>query len=46
VTVRHYYDHKPEKPDRDAKTVPGNIERHVFREARLATDAGFPQRIF
>ena len=30
-----YYDRKPEKPDRDAKTVPSNIERHVFRETRL-----------
>ena len=30
-----YYDRKPEKPSRDAKAVPGNIERHVFRETRL-----------
>jgi len=30
-----YYDRKPEKPQRDAKTVPGNIERHVFVETRL-----------
>ena len=30
-----YYDRKPEKPKRDAKTVPGNIERHVFAETRL-----------
>jgi hypothetical protein len=31
-----YCDRKPEKPKRDAKTVPGNIERHVFPETRLA----------
>jgi len=30
-----YYDRKPEKPRRNAKTVPGNIERHVFQETRL-----------
>jgi len=30
-----YYERKPEKPKRDAKTVPGNIERHVFAETRL-----------
>ena len=30
-----YYDHKPQKPRRDAKTVPANIERHVFPETRL-----------
>jgi len=30
-----YYDRKPEKPRRNAKTVRGNIERHVFRETRL-----------
>jgi transposase InsO family protein len=30
-----YYDRKPETPDRKAKTVPGNIERYVFRETRL-----------
>jgi len=30
-----YYDNKPEKPRRDAKTVPANIERHVFQETRL-----------
>jgi len=29
-----YYDKKPEKPKRDAKTVPGNIEQHLFRETR------------
>ncbi len=30
-----YYDRKPEKPTRDSKAVPGNIERHVFAETRL-----------
>jgi putative transposase len=30
-----YYDRKPEMPNRKAKTVPGNIERHVFQETRL-----------
>jgi len=30
-----YYDRKPEKPKRDAKTVPGSIERHIFAETRL-----------
>jgi hypothetical protein len=30
-----YYDRKPETPDRKAKTVRGNIERHVFLETRL-----------
>ncbi len=30
-----YYNHKPEKPKRDAKTVPGNIERHVYAETRV-----------
>ena len=30
-----YYDRKPDKPSRDAKTVPDNIERHIFRETRL-----------
>ena len=29
------YDRKPETPKRDAKTVPANIERHVFAETRL-----------
>ena len=27
-----YSDRKPEKPKRDAKTVPNNIESHVFTE--------------
>lgn len=31
-----YYSHKPETPKREAKTVPANIERHVFAETRLA----------
>ena len=30
-----YYDRKPEKPSPGAKTVPDNIERHVFQETRL-----------
>jgi putative transposase len=30
-----YYSRKPETPKRDAKTVPGNIERYVFAETRL-----------
>jgi transposase InsO family protein len=30
-----YYDHKPEMPDRKAKTVPNNIEHHVFTETRV-----------
>jgi hypothetical protein len=30
-----HYDRKPEKPKRDAKTVPSYIERHVFAETRL-----------
>ena len=30
-----YYDRKPEEPKRYAKTVPGNIERHVFTETRV-----------
>jgi putative transposase len=30
-----YYSRKPDTPRRDAKTVPGNIERHVFTETRL-----------
>jgi transposase InsO family protein len=30
-----YYGRKPEKPKPDAKTVPSNIERHVFQETRL-----------
>jgi len=30
-----YYDRRPEKPSPGAKTVPDNIERHVFQETRL-----------
>jgi transposase InsO family protein len=30
-----FYGRKPEMPNRKAKTVPGNIERYVFRETRL-----------
>ena len=30
-----YYSRKPEVPKREAKTVPSNIERHVFAETRL-----------
>jgi len=29
-----HYDRKPEEPKRGEKTVPGNIERHVFTETR------------
>jgi hypothetical protein len=31
-----HYDRKPEEPKRNAKTVPGNIERHVSTETRVA----------
>jgi hypothetical protein len=30
-----YYDRKPEKPKRDAKAVPCNVERRVFQETRI-----------
>ena len=30
-----YYDKKPEKPLRHSKTVPSNIERHLFKETRV-----------
>ena len=30
-----YYGHKLDKPKRNAKTVPGNIKRHIFRDTRL-----------
>jgi transposase InsO family protein len=30
-----YHSHKLETPKRDAKTVPSNIERHIFAETRL-----------
>jgi len=29
-----YCNRKAEKPARDSKTIPGNIERHIFRETR------------
>jgi transposase InsO family protein len=30
-----YYDKKPEKPLRHPRTVPSNIERHLFKETRV-----------
>ena len=30
-----YYNKKPKKPKRDSKTVPCNIEQHLFRETRM-----------
>ena len=30
-----YYNNKPEKPGRDAKTVPINIEQHFFKQTRI-----------
>ena len=30
-----YYDNEPEKPKREAKKVPCNIEQHFFRETRI-----------
>ena len=30
-----YYDKKPNKPERNAKTVPSNIEKHYFRQTRI-----------
>jgi LPS sulfotransferase NodH len=30
-----YYNRKPETPKPNAKTVPSDIERHVFAETRL-----------
>jgi hypothetical protein len=30
-----YYSRKPETPKRNAKTMPGDIERHLFTETRL-----------
>ncbi len=30
-----YYNNKPEKPGRDAKTVPTNIEQHFFKQTRI-----------
>jgi hypothetical protein len=30
-----YYSNKPDKPKRDAKTVPCNIEQHYFGQTRI-----------
>jgi transposase InsO family protein len=30
-----YFNNKPEKPERNAKTIPGNIEQHYFRQTRI-----------
>jgi transposase InsO family protein len=30
-----YYNNKPKKPERNAKTVPCNIEQHFFRQTRV-----------
>jgi transposase InsO family protein len=30
-----YYSRKPQTPERDARTVPDNVERHIFLETRL-----------
>jgi hypothetical protein len=30
-----YHECKPGEPKRDARTVPKNVERHVFTEARV-----------
>ena len=30
-----FYNNKPNKPERDAKTVPCNIEQHFFRQTRI-----------
>ena len=30
-----YYSRRPETPRREAKAVPGNIERHLFAEMRV-----------
>ncbi|MBC8217346.1 MAG: transposase [Planctomycetes bacterium] len=30
-----YYGRRPEKPQRDAKQVPNNIEQHRFKETRV-----------
>ena len=30
-----YYNNKPDKPGRNAKTVPCNIEQHFFRQTRV-----------
>ncbi len=33
-----YYDNMPDKPKRNAKTVPCNIEQHFFRQTRITGD--------
>jgi transposase InsO family protein len=30
-----YYDRNPKKPERDSKTVPHHIQRHLFKETRV-----------
>ena len=30
-----YFHNKPDKPKRDAKTVPCNIEQHYFSQTRI-----------
>jgi hypothetical protein len=30
-----YDDNKPDKPGRDAKTIPSDIEQHYFRSTRI-----------
>jgi len=30
-----FYNNKTDKPERDAKTVPCNIEKHFFRQTRI-----------
>jgi len=30
-----YYDNKPDKPKRDAKKAPHNIEQHFFQETKV-----------
>jgi len=30
-----YYDRKPKIPQRDSKTIPSNIQQHLFRETRV-----------
>ena len=30
-----FLNRKPERPGRDAKTVPENIEQHLFQETRV-----------
>ena len=30
-----YFNNKPDKPERDAKTVPCDIEQHFFHQTRV-----------